>query len=142
MDKNKIFSCWLLVLLAGLFFNNDAVAQDDSDYFGDSFDIDQAVPRKSTRIRSGSQWLPSTYKDQAALIEKRVTASIKRKLDYSFETGANFSSGSFAPFWFTSNRQGASSIEKSSGYMLPTAVPEKNVRKESKNETNYRTSGF
>lgn len=122
MDKNKIFSCWLLVLLAGIFFNNDAVAQDDSDYFGDSFEIDQAVPRKSTKIRSGSQWLPSTYKDQAALIEKRVTASIKRKLDYRFETGANFSSGSFAPFWFTSNRQGASSIEKSSGYIRMSTI--------------------
>ena len=48
---------------------------EQEDPFADDFEIEQPVVRRN--VRRG-QWVPSTYQDQAALIEKRVKASIKR----------------------------------------------------------------
>ena len=92
---------------------------EQEDPFADDFEIDQPVVRRN--VRRG-QWVPSTYQDQAALIEKRVKASIKRKLDYRFETMGAFSSGEYAPFWLVSNRQGLSSLEKSNAYLRVSAL--------------------
>jgi hypothetical protein len=92
---------------------------EQEDPFADDFEIDQPVVRRN--VRRG-QWVPSTYQDQAALIEKRVKASIKRKLDYRFETMGAFSSGEYAPFWLVSNRQGLSSLEKSNTYLRVSAL--------------------
>ena len=77
--------------------------QEQDPFADDMFEIDQPVMRRN--VRRG-QWVPSTYQDQAALIEKRVKASIKRKLDYRFETVGTLASGDYAPFWLVSNRQG------------------------------------
>ena len=93
--------------------------QEQDPFADDMFEIDQPVMRRN--VRRG-QWVPSTYQDQAALIEKRVKASIKRKLDYRFETVGTLASGDYAPFWLVSNRQGLSSLQNKSGYIRVSAL--------------------
>ena len=39
------------------------------------------------------------------------------RLEYNIETFANFSSGEYAPFWFTANRYGLGSVEPNSFYL-------------------------
>lgn len=113
----------LILLLFSLLPATTVLAQfeqEEPDPFADDpFEIDQPVVRRN--VRRG-QWTPSTYSDQAEMIEKMLKASIKRKMDYRFETVGALSQGDYTPFWLVSNRQGLSSLENKSGYIRLSAL--------------------
>ena len=44
-------------------------------------------------------------------------AQFTKGMNYSVETGINFSGGEHTPLWLTANKQGLSSIEKNNGYL-------------------------
>ncbi|MCP9612786.1 capsule assembly Wzi family protein [Coprobacter tertius] len=44
-------------------------------------------------------------------------AQFTKGLNYSVETGINFSGGEYTPFWLVSNKQGLSSVIKNNGYI-------------------------
>lgn len=46
-----------------------------------------------------------------------VYAQLFKHSNYKIETGINFSNGSYAPFWFVSNKQGLSSVTTDNGYI-------------------------
>lgn len=53
----------------------------------------------------------------AAVIQVGTDVGLRRDLNCLFETSGTLGKGGYAPFWFTSNRQGLSSHENNSGYM-------------------------
>lgn len=46
-----------------------------------------------------------------------LMAQFTKGMNYSVETGINFSGGEHTPLWLTANKQGLSSIEKNNGYL-------------------------
>lgn len=94
-----------------------ALAQEGDSFEDDPFSAQQNSMRRSNRRNGGSsQWRPSTYADQAAMLQTMANAKIRRSLIYEFGTEGVLSDGQNAPFWFTSNRQGMSSFENKSLY--------------------------
>ena len=91
-------------------------AQNEDPFVDDPFGAQQNSMRRAPR-NQGTQWRPSSYADQAAMLEARSKAQIKRSLIYRFETVGVTGVGEYAPFWHTSDRQGLSSVNKSNGYM-------------------------
>lgn len=107
--------CGIFALL--LVMPASAYAQNEDSFEDDPFNAQQNSMRRSARRGGGSeQWRPSTYADQAAMLQTMANAKIKRSLIYKFETAGATSDGLHAPFWFTSNRQGLSSFENKSLY--------------------------
>lgn len=98
-------------------------AQEDDSFENDPFTAQQNSMRRQNR-RNNGQWMPASYEDQAAMLEARAKAKIKRNLNYFFETTGSFGDGSHAPFWLTSNRQGLSSPDNGMGYLRFAALGE------------------
>ncbi len=106
----------LALLTLSMVFRCPMLAQDGGDSFEDDpFAAQQgSMPRRQNR--GGSQWRPATYGDQNAVIQAMLGSQIKRSLKYRFESVGVLSDGLHSPFWFTSNRQGLSSVQTKSAY--------------------------
>lgn len=98
-------------------------AQENDSFEDDPFTAQQKSMRRQPR-RNAVPWMPSSYADQAAMLEARANAKIKRNLNYLFESAGTTGNGSHAPFWHTSNRQGLSSPDNGMGYMRFAAMGE------------------
>lgn len=106
----------LLLLGVVLLMTSPLYAQGDDSFEDDPFEAQQNSMRRAPR-NQGSQWRPSSYADQAAMLESMSKAKIKRNLIYKFETAGMAGSGNHAPFWHTSNRQGLPSANSENAYM-------------------------
>lgn len=98
-------------------------AQENDSFEDDPFTAQQNSMRRQPRRNTG-QWMPSSYADQAAMLEARAKAKIKRNLNYLFESTGAIGNGDNAPFWHTSNRQGLSSPDNGMGYLRFAALGE------------------
>lgn len=106
---------WVAALL--LLFPVNALAQGSDSFEDDPFGAQQSSMPRNQRRNGNGQWRPASYQDQAAMLEARAKAQIKRNLIYRFETAGMTGVGDNAPFWHTSNRQGLPSVRTSNGYM-------------------------
>lgn len=112
--KTNIFHLLLSAMV--IMIPVQSFAQNDDPFEDDPFGAQQNSMRRAPR-NQGAQWRPSSYEDQAAMLEARSKAQIKRNLVYRFETVGMAGQGDYAPFWHTSNRQGLPSTNPNNGYM-------------------------
>ena len=112
--KTNIFHLLLSAMV--IMLPVQSFAQNDDPFEDDPFGAQQNSMRRAPR-NQGAQWRPSSYEDQAAMLEARSKAQIKRNLTYRFETVGMAGKGDYAPFWHTSNRQGLPSTNPNNGYM-------------------------
>lgn len=115
--KRYVFPLRIAIIAITLALPAPVLAQDGDSFEDDPFSAQQNSMRRNNRRGGGNeQWRPSTYADQAAMLQTMANAKIKRSLIYDFGTEGVISNGQNAPFWFTSNRQGMSSYEAKSLY--------------------------
>ena len=107
------------ILLAALLLLSSvqSMAQGFDSFEDDPFGAQESSMPRVRRQSTNSQWRPSSYQDQAAMLEARAKAQIKRNLIYRFETAGLAGTGAHAPLWHTSNRQGLPSVRNNNGYM-------------------------
>ena len=115
----------LLSLFLSLFLSPVNAHNGEDEYENDPFGAQLNTMHRSSSQRSDeSGWLSPSYDDQDAAIQTMDNAGIKSSLNFRLETLGSLGTGDYAPFWFTSDRQGLSAYDNGSGYLRSAALGE------------------